>query len=313
MGLTIAKFTNSVELANETFDFGDDGVFIWNIEQADLIQRTMFAGSGQYRKFGSGQIDYCAESSYTGGTLFMDGIARIATPKTNLVFGAAESPVTFECNSTGTKPSINLGTYDISFPYQLHLKGTLTNERIVLTNHAWFRGSIHSDADFTIRSKYGVVDGSTCDISAPGKTLTFIANDNASISSLRTVNASLLKKGTVTLRLLGHSPGAENTLVVDDGTVILEKEAAWVGNIEIRSNSQLNLTADGNCSPEASFSIASGGRVEIAEGTTIHIRRLIVDGKAIAPGNYTARSLPSILLGNGRLTIGRGGFIITIR
>ncbi len=53
-GMLVAWFTNKVELAAEAFDFGADGVCIWN--SANLIQGTAFAGAGRYRKFGSGQI-----------------------------------------------------------------------------------------------------------------------------------------------------------------------------------------------------------------------------------------------------------------
>ena len=54
-GMVVARFTNEVTLEEEAFDFGADGVCIWN--SAKLTQGTAFAGAGRYRKFGSGQIE----------------------------------------------------------------------------------------------------------------------------------------------------------------------------------------------------------------------------------------------------------------
>ena len=81
-GATIAKFTNAVELANETFDFGDVGVCIWNLANADLIQRTMFEGAGKYCKFGAGKLPTRRKVPIREARcLWMDGpFSRTAVP-----------------------------------------------------------------------------------------------------------------------------------------------------------------------------------------------------------------------------------------
>lgn len=313
-GMTIATFTNKVELAHETFDFGGDGVCIWNVANADLIQRTMFAGSGKYRKFGAGTIDYQAESAYTGGTLLADGKARLATAYTNLVFGATEGAVELARNADGSLPYLELGSYYITLPYNLKFAGAVGGDgRIVLTNHAWLKGRIESDSDFTIRSKWGPVDGGECDIDALGKTVTFTAEKDADVSKLRSVNASLLKNGNVTLQLEGQSTGAANVLTVAKGTLALTADATWAGPVVVKAGGCLKLNGNGNLSSAATLTVEAGGTVEIAKGVKVALASLVIDGKALPVGSYSVRKRPDVFAGEGRVKVGESGSLIILR
>lgn len=150
-GMVVARFTNEVELAAEAFDFGADGVCIWN--SANLIQGTAFAGAGRYRKFGSGQIEYRADSSYTGGTLFTDGSAYLGNTKVALqAFGAAEGVVELTRNVDGTGPFFSFGAYNVPIANKIRLVGEMKAARIRITNPVNLKGDVESDSDFLISS-----------------------------------------------------------------------------------------------------------------------------------------------------------------
>lgn len=314
-GPVIAKFTRSVDLANETFDFGDGGVCIWNVANADLVQRTMFTGSGKYYKFGSGQIDYRSESSYTGGTLFADGNARIATSYTNNVFGAAEGVVELARSADGTRPYLEFGTWNVTLPNKIRFVGTTSVARMQISNNIKLTGDIESDSDFLIQSKWGPMwaEGS---FSAPGQTITFSENDEGKgfVSYIAgVIDASLVKKAAGSLELRGKSTGASNVLTVEGGTLALTEGATWAGPVVVKAGGLLKLNGNGNLSSAATLTIEAGGTVEIAQGVKASVAALVVDGQVMPSGSYSARKLPNAFAGAGRVKVGESGTLVILR
>ena len=314
-GPVIAKFTRSVDLANETFDFGDGGVCIWNVANADLVQRTMFTGSGKYYKFGAGQIDYKAESTYTGGTLFADGYARIATSYTNNVFGAAEGVVELARSADGTRPYLEFGTWNVTLPNKIRFVGATSVARMLITNNIKLTGDIEADADIGVVSAWGPMwaEGS---FSAPGRTITFSENDEKQgyVSYIAgAIDASLVKKATGFLELRGKSTGASNVLTVEGGTLALTEGATWAGPVVVKAGGLLKLNGNGNLSSAATLTIEAGGTVEIAQGVKASVAALVVDGQVMPSGSYSAGKLPNAFAGAGRVKVGESGTLVILR
>ena len=314
-GPVIAKFTRSVDLVNETFDFGDGGVCIWNVANADLVQRTMFTGSGKYYKFGAGQIDYQSESSYTGGTLFADGNARIATSYTNNVFGAAEGVVELARSADGTRPYLEFGTWNVTLPNKIRFVGTTSVARMLITNNIKLTGDIEADANIDVVSKWGPMwaEGS---FSAPGRTITFSENDEKQgyVSYIAgAIDASLVKKATGFLELRGMSTGASNVLTVEGGTLALTEGATWAGPVVVKAGGLLKLDGNGNLSSAATLTIEAGGTVEIAQGVKASVAALVVDGQVMPSGSYSAGKLPNAFAGAGRVKVGESGTLVILR
>ena len=315
-GMMIAKFTNAVDLANETFDFGDEGVCIWNLANADLIQRTMFSGTGKYYKFGAGAINYKAESSYTGGTLFADGYARVETPYTNKVFGASEGIVEFTRSADGKHPYLEFGTWNVTLPNRIRFIGATSVARMQISNNIKLTGDIEADANVYILSKWGPMwaEGG---FTAPGQTLTFEEPDEKrgwTSYIAGAVDASLLKKGTGSLELRGQSTVETNVLTVAKGTLALTADATWTGLVVVQNGGLLKLNGNGNLSSAATLTIEAGGKVEIAKGVKIEIASLVIDGKAMPTGSsYSVRTRPDVFAGEGRVKVGQIGTLIILR
>ena len=314
-GTTIAKFTNAVDLANEPFDFGDIGVCIWNIAYANLTNRTMFAGSGKYYKFGAGTIEYKAESTYTGGTLFADGYARISTPYTNNVFGAADGVVELARSADGTRPYLEFGTWNVTLPNKIRFVGATSVARMRIANNIKLTGDIEADANVYIFSAWGPMwaEGG---FSAPGQTLTFEEADEGRgfVSYIAgAVDASLLKKGTGSLELRGQSTVETNVLTVAKGTLTLTADATWAGPVVVQNGGLLKLNGNGNLSSAATLTIEAGGIVEIAKGVKVEPASLVIDGETMPPGSYSVRKLPNVFAGSGRVKVGQAGSLIILR
>ena len=309
-GMVVARFTNEVTLAEEAFDFGADGVCIWN--SAKLTQGTAFAGAGRYRKFGSGQIEYRANSSYTGGTLFTDGIAYLGntgfSPK---AFGAAEGVVELTRNVDGTGPFFNFGAYNVSIANKIRLVGETKAERIRITNPVNLKGDVESDSDFLIESRWGWLhaDG---DFRAPGKTITFKEDDKNLAPSYfaGAVDAALVKKGTASLELRGRSSGAMNVLTAAGGRLHLTAEAAWEGPVVVQNGGLLALDGRDNLSSAATLTVEEGGKVEIAEGVGVRVHALVLNGQKMPVGVYSKANQPAFFDGAGHVVVGTATVII---
>lgn len=315
MGTAIAKFTNAVELAAEAIDFGTEGVCIWNVTGADLVQNTSFAGAGMYCKYGVGKITYKAESSYTGGTLFTDGQATLAASR---AFGTGLVELTRSAG--GDRPFVECGTWNLVQPNVFKIVGSISMERFRISNNLRMTGDVESDSDFTILSAWGPMwaDGN---FSAPGRTITFFENDEKKdgvpmnyVSHIAgAIDASLTKTGEGFLELRGQSTVETNVLTVAGGKLALTADATWGGPVVVKSGALLRLNGSANLSAEAPLTVEESGKIEIAEGVKAHVRSLTVGGKSCTAGIYSARSLPDVFSGNGRLVVGRGGLVITIR
>ena len=311
-GMVVARFTNEVELAAETFDFGADGVCIWT--SANLIQGTAFAGAGRYRKFGSGQIEYRAKSSYTGGTLFTDGSAYLGDHVAHVApqaFGAAEGVVELTRNVDGTGPFFNFGAYNVSIANKIRLVGETKAERIRITNPVNLKGDVESDSDFLIESRWGWLhaDG---DFRAPGKTITFKEDDKNLDPSYfaGAVDAALVKKGTASLELRGRSSGAMNVLTAAGGRLRLTAEAAWEGPVVVQNGGLLALDGRDNLSSAATLTVEKGGKVEIAEGVGVLVHALVLNGQKMPVGAYSKANQPAFFDGTGRVVVGTETVII---
>lgn len=308
-GMLVAWFTNEVELAAEAFDFGADGVCIWN--SANLIQGTAFAGAGRYRKFGSGQIEYRANSSYTGGTLFTDGSAYLGNTTYAQAFGAAEGVVELTRNVDGTGPFFSFGAYNVPIANKIRLVGGTKAARIKITNPVNLKGDVESDSDFLIYSGWGWLhaDGN---FRAPGKTITFEENDwNLGPSYFAgAVDAALVKKGTASLELRGRSSGAMNVLTAAGGRLHLTAEAAWEGPAVVKNGGLLALDGRDNLSSTATLTVEEGGKVEIAEGVGVRVNALVLNGQKMPVGVYSKANLPAFFDGAGHVVVGKGTVVI---
>lgn len=308
-GMVVARFTNEVTLAEEAFDFGADGVCIWN--SAKLTQGTAFAGAGRYRKFGSGQIEYRAKSSYTGGTLFTDGSAYLGDHVAPQAFGAAEGVVELTRNVDGTGPFFNFGAYNVSIANKIRLVGETKAERIRITNPVNLKGDVESDSDFLIESRWGWLhaDG---DFRAPGKTITFKEDDKNLAPSYfaGAVDAALVKMGTASLELRGRSSGAMNVLTAAGGTLRLTAEAAWEGPVVVKNGGLLALDGRDNLSSAATLTVEEGGKVEIAEGVGVRVHALVLNGEKMPVGAYSKANKPAFFDGAGHVVVGTETVII---
>lgn len=308
-GMVVARFTNEVTLAEEAFDFGADGVCIWN--SAKLTQGTAFAGAGRYRKFGSGQIEYRAKSSYTGGTLFTDGSAYLGDHVAPQAFGAAEGVVELTRNVDGTGPFFNFGAYNVSIANKIRLVGETKAERIRITNPVNLKGDVESDSDFLIESRWGWLhaDG---DFRAPGKTITFKEDDKNLDPSYfaGAVDAALVKKGTASLELRGRSSGAMNVLTAAGGTLRLTAKAAWEGPVVVKNGGLLALDGRDNLSSAATLTVEEGGKVEIAEGVGVRVHALVLNGQKMPVGAYSKANQPAFFDGTGHVVVGTATVII---
>ena len=310
-GMVVARFTNEVELAAETFDFGADGVCIWN--SANLIQGTAFAGAGRYRKFGSGQIVYWAKSFYTGGTLFTDGSAYFGNTKfAPQAFGAAEGVVELTWNVDGTGPFFSFGAYNVPIANKIRLVGETKAARIRITNPVNLKGDVESDSDFLIYSAWGWLhaDGN---FRAPGKTITFQEDTKLSDSSsyfAGVVDAALVKKGMASLELRGRSSGAMNVLTAAGGCPRLTAEAAWEGPVVVQNGGLLALDGRDNLSSAATLTVEEGGTVEIAEGVGVRVHALVLNGEKMPVGAYSKANQPAFFDGAGHVVVGTETVII---
>ncbi len=310
-GMTVARFTNAVELAAEEFDFGEDGVCIWN--SANLIQGTAFAGAGRYRKFGSGRIEYRANSSYTGGTLFTDGSVYLGNTKSApQAFGAAEGVVELTRNVDGTGPFFNFGAWQMPFANRIRFVGGTDTARIQITNPVHLKGDVESDSDFRIYSGWGWLhaDG---DFRAPGKTITFEERDEGQnfVSYFAgVVDAALVKQGTGFLELRGRSSGPANVLTAAGGSLRLTADAAWEGPVVVKDGGLLVLDGRDNLSSAATLTVDEGGRVEIAEGVGVRVNTLVLGGRKMPVGVYSRENQPAFLEGAGHVVVGRTTVII---
>ena len=309
-GMVVARFTNEVELAAETFDFGADGVCIWN--SANLIQGTAFAGTGRYRKFGSGQIEYRANSSYTGGTLFTDGSAYLGDHVAPQAFGAAEGMVELTRNVDGTGPFFNFGAYNVPIANKIRLVGETKAARIRITNPVNLKGDVESDSDSLIYSAWGWLhaDGN---FRAPGKTITFQEDTKLSDSSsyfAGVVDAALVKKGMASLELRGRSSGAMNVLTAAGGRLHLTAEAAWEGPVVVKNGGLLALDGRDNLSSTATLTVEEGGTVEIAEGVGVLVHALVLNGQKMPVGVYSKANKPAFFDGAGHVVVGTATVII---
>lgn len=309
-GMVVARFTNEVELAAEAFDFGADGVCIWN--SANLIQGTAFAGAGRYRKFGSGQIEYRANSSYTGGTLFTDGSAYLGNTKfAPQAFGAAEGVVELTRNVDGTGPFFSFGAYNVPIANKIRLVGEMKAARIRITNPVNLKGDVESDSDFFIYSGWGWMhaDG---DFRAPGKTITFEEDDRELPPSYfaGVIDAALVKKGTGSLELRGRSSGATNVLTAAGGSLRLTAEAAWEGPVVVQYGGLLALDGRNNLSSAATLTVEEGGKVEIAEGVGVRVNALVLNGQKMPVGVYSKANQPAFFDGAGHVVVGKATVVI---
>ena len=308
-GMVVARFTNEVTLAEEAFDFGADGVCIWN--SAKLTQGTAFAGAGRYRKFGSGQIEYRAKSSYTGGTLFTDGSAYLGDHVAPQAFGAAEGVVELTRNVDGTGPFFNFGAYNVSIANKIRLVGETKAERIRITNPVNLKGDVESDSDFLIESRWGWLhaDG---DFRAPGKTITFKEDDKNLAPSYfaGAVDAALVKMGTASLELRGRSSGATNVLTAAGGRLRLTAEAAWEGPVVVQNGGLLALDGRDNLSSAATLTVEEGGKVEIAEGVGVLVHALVLNEQKMPVGVYSKANQPAFFDGAGHVVVGTATVII---
>lgn len=324
----VAVFTNSTDLACEAFDFGAGGIMLVNASPSSILKQwTMFAGSGTYRKCGSGLVFYNSESSYTGGTVLMDGEARLNFMYTNLVFGAKTGTVVLKPFSGRNLPMVNCTVWSVDLPYHFEIQGALADPssdasfRTQNNLHLTAEASLTSDSDFNMHTAWGPIT-LRCPVSAPGRTITF-SGDYSTYQSgaphvsilTNTVDASIVKKGTHYLRLDAVSPGEDNRLAVDGGLLTLNVDAAWGGtNVTVASGAQLALTGSQNLSEDATLSIAAGGTLDLTNDVVVCVRRLVTGGVRQGPGWYYASNLGDYITGTGRLKVGKGiGFSVFVR
>ena len=188
-------------------------------------------------------------------------------------------------------------------------------------------GGIESGSDFVVCGYYGPLHVSG-GISAPGKTMKYIINgrhsSNKTSQLADTVDCSLVVSNYFTgavaiMEMSGNSPNPANSFTMLGCTNRLTADAYWGGtNIVVRRAetiipAHLILNGENNLNPEATFTLADGGTVEVAAGKKVCIAHLVTDGESRRNGVYTSANLPGYILGSGRIQVGVVGMTILFR
>ena len=128
---------------------------------------------------------------------------------------------------------------------------------------------------------------------------------------------SLSKGGSATVTIGSRMQTTGGNLSVTGGTLAFTANGslASVTNVSVSGASSVMSVASRDNLPllkTASLSLSDGGKVEIAEGVSLRVASLTVDGEPVSAGVYTAATLSDAVSGDGSLHVGKIGTCLII-
>ena len=106
-------------------------------------------------------------------------------------------------------------------------------------------------------------------------------------------------------------------LIVDGGTLTLGEGVTWKNgsSLVVGGTGMLKVTQNGTFGRQADLSISGEGKLFIPEGAKLSVGTATLNGKALEPAAYTADSplFRDVILGGGRLVVGRQGSVLFVR
>ncbi len=324
----IVLFTNAVELAQESVDFGKNGVTIFS--DFDITSHIWFTGTGWFVKKGSGRFILRGDAGgdFAGGAVFEDGVLSLNNRNYSgndrngyRFFGSGEVALV---SSGSCRPYIDFDEWDSGLTNKISILGANIggNRQGALYAHQPVNtlGPIVADNDFKVFESYYTLNLFAID--APGHTVFVDSYKAATVASVEivlngTINANVTKSARPEpLTLNGSSPSPDNVLTLFGGTNTLTSTAYWGGNVVVSGiHTQLALCDDGNLSKDATLSISTdgGATIDIASGVKVKTGEFWVNGSKKDPGIYTAANLPGVVTGAGRLVVGTAGTMIVFK
>ena len=314
--------------------------------RGDVCLDLALTGPGHVRKVGKGVLRYNRPMAYAGETAVADGMIYVEGRD---VVPAGRGPVTID-RRYGTAPAINIYDMVRSFSNEVRIVGSAVNIKkpsVVMDNSGGVMyGRITSADDFTIDSGYcyGPASDIRADIDAEGKTLYVTAREYGTRFSIAgRINCSidtqsLSKQGVaggwpqnIDLIFAGTNTATDANLFLRHDTNTFTSAAVWAGtNIVLgcasadgkpfidregkRRAATLVLQGSDNLSKDATLHLGEGSRIDIAARVKISVKACFVNGVAVPDGRYTAKSLPDVIVGEGRLCVGsKQGYVIVVR
>ena len=129
---------------------------------------------------------------------------------------------------------------------------------------------------------------------------------------------SLSKGGAATVTISSRMQATGGDLFVTGGTLAFTANGslASVTNVSVSGASSVLSVASRDNLPllkAAPLSLSDGGKVEIAEGVSLRVASLTIDGNPVSAGIYTAATLGDVVSGGGSLRVGKIGGCLIVR
>ena len=285
--------------------------------------------SGNYVRF---RVADGAECRFAGGMAMAAGAVRYPVLKS--VEGNLAGTGWFVVTNT---PLDVAGWWQESANVVFAVSGNkFTNDGIHLASNSKLRIAVDDAVASSLRLSFtGTatldLDGHALDV---GGYRDFTASDGGSprvtsakaaalkVSTTGTVNcwatfeeaAGLSKAGAGTF-VLQRASSTTGTLEVAAGTVSFGTGGGWSAGREVKigATGKIVVSRTGTLAREAAVHVASGGKIELAEGVTEHVAELWIGEARQSPGGYTKAKAPDLIAGAGTLLVGDVGTVVIIR
>ena len=320
----ILVFEKDVTLTSEDFDFGASGMGIAVIGSGVTVTcRSQFSGSGKLTKYGIGTLmfDQKTNGSFTGGMRVVSGKLKIKKPSDAWSIYVGDKTCVVEMVMSGndeTDPQITFSGYEAGLNNSIHVLGTNAegHATVAPSDKSSINGNIVSETDFGLGSgdlnrPYTV--GGNVDV---GEHVFYIS---CKCSKVTFGDSSKTFVGNLTASQTGGAVLFNSKGTDVDGTLTalapIELYNSWAGtNVVIRGEgAKLSLQPKATLVRESVVTIDDGGKLDIAAGVSVKISQLIVDGRPMQAGTYTAANLPEVISGEGRVRVGQLGFALFVQ
>lgn len=308
-------------------DFGEAGLTIRNTNSsANAVNLYVrFSGAGKLVFDGPGRCILKSISTYAGGTEIRKSAIKIIPPQTEQ-----------NRNSLGTGPidisdmaglswttALSCDAWNVSLSNDIRVHGAAPGGHIAVSNPCRLSGAVTGDADLLVISYYGnlTVGGAVTipdDCTATFRNKVEDSSLSAALSAMRVegpVAGNLTFEGKRENCLSGTGTVACCTFTAQGMTNVIAASGVWTGtNVVVRGESStLFLQGSGNLKPYARISVEEGARIDVAQGVKVRVAELRVGGESLPIGIYTAKTLPNVLSGRGRLRVGDPGAVFILR
>lgn len=313
----------------QTVDIGEAGLTICVLQpKKRVFLWTRFSGAGRLVFDGPGYCELMAACTHTGGTELRAGTVTCRAGEANSL---GTGPIDIY-RATDVTACLRPGFWNSSFTNEIRVHGHILGRMmmsgkplggaIAATNAARLDGALSSDTDLLVSTCYGslFLGGAVTVPDGCGVTL-LNGNDARTPAAWRAmrlegpVAGNLTFEGTNEVCLAGTGTVARCTFTALGQTNVVAASGVWTGtNVVVRGESAtLFLQGSDNLKPYAEVSVEEGGRIDLAQGVRIRVAALRVGGESLPIGIYTAKSLPNVLSGRGRLRVGDPGVVIIFR